>query len=162
MPKTRVVDGGHGVLTDHSIPRKPRHLESKSNWRLTTFRGFTATDRELALAYAETNQVAESRRLLRNVQPDAPVLIRLGEWEAALRADPNSTVAMVNLGVQRANSGNLAAAESLWRQALKRNPGLIEAGSNLVRLLEAAGRKNEAQEVLRGMREFEPQFTSPR
>jgi hypothetical protein len=162
MPKTRVVDGGHGVLTDHSIPRKPGHRESKADWRLTTFRGFTATDRELGLAYAETNQVAEARKLLRNVQPDAAVLVRLGDWEAALRTDPNSTVAMVNLGVQRANSGNLAAAESLWRQALKRNPGLIEAGSNLVRLLEAVGRNQEAQAVLRGMREVEPQFTSSR
>jgi hypothetical protein len=160
MPKTRVVDGGHGVLTDHSIPRKPVHRDSKQDWRLTTFRGFTATHRELGLAYAETNRLDEARKLLLSVTPDASVWIRLGNWPAALRADPNSTVAMVNLGVARANSGDLATAESLWREALKRNPGLIEAGVNLLRLFEASGRKHEAQEMLEGIRRVEPQFSA--
>ena len=161
MPKKVAVDGGHGVLTDHSIPRTRIHKDSKATWRLTTFRGFTATDRELGLAYAETNRPDEARKLLLPAAPDPAVLIRMARWEAALRADKNSIVAMVNLGVMRANAGDLASAESLWRESLARNPGLIEAGTNLLRLLEAAGRKREAQEVLNRMREFEPQFVRP-
>jgi hypothetical protein len=162
MPKKVAVDGGHGVLTDHSIPRSRIRKDSKTMWRLTTFRGFTATDRELGLAYAETNRPDESRKLLQKGAPDPAVLIRMGEWEAALRADKNSVVAMVNLGVMRANAGDFASAESLWRESLARNPGLVEAATNLFRLLEAAGRTREAQEVLSQIREFEPQFVPPR
>jgi hypothetical protein len=161
MPKTRVVDGGHGVLTDHSIPRTPVSY-SQPDPRLTTFRGFTARDRELGLAYAETNQLAESRKLLQPVPRDSAVLIRLNEWEAALRADPNSVVAMVNAGVLRARAGDLAGAESLWRQSLERNPGLIEAGANLCSLLESTDRMPEARQLMDTIRMFEPQFVRSR
>jgi tetratricopeptide (TPR) repeat protein len=157
MPKTRVVDGGHGVLTDHSIPRKSGRY-ARSNGRLTTFRSFTATNRELGLAYAEVNRLEEARKLLSHLPRDAATMVRLNEWEAALRSDPNSVVAMVNLGVLRARSGDLAAAESLWRRSLERNPGQMEAATNLHRLLEATGRLREAAELLDQIRRFEPQF----
>ncbi|HYO84123.1 MAG TPA: tetratricopeptide repeat protein [Bryobacteraceae bacterium] len=166
MPKAKVVDGGHGVLTDHSIPRRAMAKSRKDpEWRLEPFRGFTATTRELGLAYAEagetssnSSQLSEAERLMRSAPADAAVLTRLGKWEAALKADPNSVVAMVNLGVLRAAAGDHASAESLWRQALQRNPGLTAAGVNLVTLLQASGRTQQAEKLLQQLRMFEPQL----
>jgi tetratricopeptide (TPR) repeat protein len=55
MPKSRVVDGGHGVLTDHRIPRVPSEPRAGvgAGRKLVSFPGFTSDARMLGLAYAE-------------------------------------------------------------------------------------------------------------
>ncbi|HMC60614.1 MAG TPA: tetratricopeptide repeat protein, partial [Candidatus Solibacter sp.] len=53
-------------------------------------------------------------------------------------------VALVNLGRLYGSSGQLDLAIALWREALKRNPCLAEAGTNLQIALRA---KNDAAAV---------------
>jgi hypothetical protein len=177
MPKNSAADaGGHGVFTDHSIPRIRRRDAAKptSSW---TLRGFSAADkgdRELGLAYAEVGvrtgnrrEQAEALRLLKAAPQDAEVQVRLGDleqragnparaatlYQAALRQDPTAVVALVNLGRLYGSSGLLDQAIVLWREALKLNPCLAEAGTNLQ---IALGAKNDTagREAVRKAQEF--------
>ena len=168
MPKSRAADAGHGVFTDHSIPRRPGRVRNGSValWNLRGFSAADRGDRELGLAYAEIGvrtanrqQQAEAIRLLTAARPgakgDAEVQLRLADlqeragnpsqalalYQAALRQDANAVVAMVNLGRLYGSSGRLDEAIALWREALKRNPCLPEAGANLQLALRA---KNDA------------------
>jgi hypothetical protein len=173
MPKSRAADaGGHGVFTDHSIPRMtpsaPAGRAAAQPEALWQLRGFSAADagnRELGLAYAEAGvrtgsrrQQAEALRLLTAAPQDAEVQVRLADleeraghsgralalYQTALRNDPNALVALVNLGRLYGSSGQLDLAIALWREALKRNPCLAEAGTNLQIALRA---KNDAAAV---------------
>lgn len=175
MPKNRAADANHGVFTDHSIPRIPGSVRNQSaaSWRL---RGFSAADkgeRELGLAYAEIgvrtgdkNQQAEAIRLLSGKNdPEAQVRLadleeRFGHpgeavalYQAALKEDPNSVVAMVNLGRLYGSNGQLDDAIRLWRDALERNPCLAEAGTNLQIALRAK-KDTEAAEKVRAAQKF--------
>jgi hypothetical protein len=170
LPRGRVVDGGHGVLTDHSIPRRTpnRARTAPRSWRLDSFSGFAAGDRELGLAYAEValrtgdaRKAAEAQRLLLKAPPDAEVLLKVaylaqrrGEsaravelYREVLQLDPNSVTAMVNLGTLTGEAGKLGEAVALWREALERNPCLTEAATNLVRAYSATGNATRAREV---------------
>ena len=161
MPKSPAADAaGHGVFTDHSIPRVPGRgrAQPAASWNL---RGFSAADtggRELGLAYAEVGvrtgdrrQQAEAIRLLTAAPQDAEVQVRLADleeragnsgraltlYQSALRKDPNAVVALVNLGRLYGSSGLLDQAIALWREALQRNTCLAEAGANLQIALRA-------------------------
>src|SRR5215472_1960768 len=117
MPKTSALDAGHGVFTDHSIPRAPAKSPIPAittSWQLRPFSQADARDRELGLAYAEVvvrtgdpRQRAEAIRLLTAASQDAEVQSRLGSlveqrelslYQSALRQDPDQIVALVNLG----------------------------------------------------------------
>ena len=160
MPKSRAADAGHGVFTDHSIPRIPGRARPRpaASWNLRGFSAADAGDRELGLAYAEIGvrtsnrrQQAEAIRLLTAAPQDAEVQVRLADlqeragnsgralalYRAALRQDPNAVVALVNLGRLYGSSGLLDEAIALWREALKHNPCLAEAGANLQIALRA-------------------------
>jgi predicted CXXCH cytochrome family protein len=174
MPKNPAVDAGHGVFTDHSIPRNPTHMVTATSAVSWTLRGWTAADsgdRELGLAYAEAavrtgdrRQQTEAIRLLTAASQDAEAQVRLGDlqeragnpavaltlYRAALRQNPNSVVALVNLGRLYGSSGHLEEAIVLWRQALKRNPCLSEAGANLQIALRAKGDEAGVETVRRG------------
>jgi tetratricopeptide (TPR) repeat protein len=176
MPKNPAADAGHGVFTDHSIPRVPGRVRnlSAASWNLRGFSAADKGDRELGLAYAEVGvrtanqrQQAEAVRLLtaalRDSKGDSEVQVRLADLEeragnssgalalyrAALRQDANSVVAMVNLGRLYGSRGLLDEAIQLWREALKRNPCLAEAGANLQIALRAKGDIAEAEAVRR-------------
>ena len=160
MPKSRAADAGHGVFTDHSIPRIPGRAAARpaASWTLRGFSAADTGDRELGLAYAETGvrtgnrrQQAEALRLLAAAPQDAEVQVRLADleeragnsshalalYQAALRQDSNALVALVNLGRLYGSAGLLDRAIALWREALKRNPCLAEAGANLQIALRA-------------------------
>ena len=160
MPKSRAADAGHGVFTDHSIPRVPGRARARpaATWSLRGFSAADAGDRELGLAYAEIGvrtgnrrQQTEAIRLLTAAPQDAEVQVRLADlqeragnsgralelYRAALRQDPNAVVALVNLGRLYGSSGLLDEAVALWREALKHNPCLAEAGANLQIALRA-------------------------
>ena len=159
MPKARAVDGGHGVLTDHAIPRRAqKEAESARVKTLVPFRGYTATARELGLAYAELGKHQEAEKLLQSLPADAAVAVALRQWQRALALNPHDVVALVNLGAQQAAAGNVAEAERLWREALRRNPGQTAAAANLITLFEATGRKQEARAIRTGLALFEPQY----
>ncbi|MGH9664221.1 MAG: tetratricopeptide repeat protein [Bryobacteraceae bacterium] len=171
MPKRHVVDGGHGVLTDHSIPRRPSEIRDTphDHWQLEPFSSADAGTRELGLAYAEVSrrtgdsrQQREAFRLLSKASQDSQVQVRLADlerrrgnpataaalYESVLRKDPNALVALVNLGNAYGSAGRLNEAIALWRQALKRSPCLPEALANLATALEAQ-RDRSGVEALR-------------
>ncbi|MGH9722888.1 MAG: cytochrome c3 family protein, partial [Bryobacteraceae bacterium] len=137
MPKGRVVDGGHGVLTDHSIPRRAARIafEQPTPWRLAGFSRADAGDRELGLAYAEVflrtgdrRQRDEALRLLESAPPGPAVELRLGDlyqrtgqiaraetlYRSVLKQDANNVVALVNLAGVVASRGRLDDAILMW------------------------------------------------
>jgi tetratricopeptide (TPR) repeat protein len=171
MPKGRAVDGGHGVFTDHSIPRRAGAAPAPVSWRVRGFSAADAGDRESGLAYAEIylttgdkRQRSEAIRLLTSVQLDAEVEVRLADlyertgnperalplYQSALRKSPDALVALVNLGRLYGSGGQLKAAIELWRAALRRNPCVVEAGLNLQIALRATGDIEGARAVKEG------------
>jgi predicted CXXCH cytochrome family protein len=158
MPRAQAIDGNHGVLTDHGIPRIATTATPKTTtpeWKLEAFPGFPGDTRSTGLAYAQvalrtenTRQSAEAIRLLSAIPPDAETLVTLADLSAragdakgareryaqAYRLNPRSQVILVNLGTCEAEVGNIARARSLWITALTLNPGLTEAAVNLRKL----------------------------
>jgi len=160
MPKSRVVDGGHGVLTDHSIPRRAVRIafEQPFPWRLVGFSAADSGHRELGLAYAEVflrtgdhRQRDEALRLLEAAPSDPAVDLRLADlyqrssqlaraetlYRTVLKRDANNLVALVNLAGIVAARGQLNEAIPMWRRALDQNPCLEEATVNLITALQA-------------------------
>jgi hypothetical protein len=164
MPKSAAIDAQHGVFTDHSIPRVPVKSAAASTWRLRAFAGMTGGNRELGLAYSEVamrtgdpRQRAEAIRLLKSAPQDAEVQTRLAFllddaalYQSALKQDSSQIPALVNLGRLLGSQGFLDRAIALWRDALRRNPCLEEAGANLQIALRAMGDNAAADVVKRG------------
>jgi tetratricopeptide (TPR) repeat protein len=171
MPKGHVEGGGHGVLTDHSIPRIPPKTakEARNVWKLRPFSPADAGKRELGLAYAEvaartgdTRQVQEALRLLTDVHGDAQVELRLADlyqrtgnpqralllYRSVLQKDPGSEAALVNLGNLYAAVNDLDDAVLLWREAIRREPCQPEAARNLQTAYRARGQNKEISAVL--------------
>lgn len=171
LPRAQAADGGHGVLTDHAIPRKPSSPEpapAEAGWKLEPFLG-GAAPREAGLAYAEVGvrtgnlrQQNQAIRLLSQGKLDAEVAVRLGDlmqrqgriveaeklYREAIRLQPpGPLVALVNLGVIHGSRGEYEAAIRRWRSALEKSPGQREATVNLARVLRALGRADEADRV---------------
>ncbi len=142
MPKSRVVDGGHGVLTDHRIPRIPSEPRTGATTgrKLVPFPGFTADARMLGLAYAEVtlqskDQFHEREALillseaLSRYATEPELLTRLafihetrnetGQalklYEAALRAEPHRASQFVIAAV---NAGRIYAARGEMKRAI--------------------------------------------
>jgi hypothetical protein len=176
MPKQRVVDGGHGVLTDHSIPRGAKSGSRTPNWKLRVWPGYESGRRELGLAYAEVSLRTQNRQqrdaaieLLEAAAPDPEVMVRLGYlleqkgdvtraaqlYRDGSRLQPNAVTALVNLGAIEGRRGNYDSAITLWRRALVANPAQPEAARNLSLLLRALGRTSEAAQVETTLRAFE-------
>ncbi|MEO8126091.1 MAG: multiheme c-type cytochrome [Bryobacteraceae bacterium] len=173
MPRARVVDGGHGILTDHSIPKRPRKIafEGAGVWKLEPFLG-GGEARELGLAYAEVGlrtgdrrQQDEAIRLLSSISVDPEVAVRLGDLlqrkgntaraEQLYALAPNSIAALVNLGGIYGARGEYSKAIKLWRSALEKNPGQREASLNLALTLRSLGLADDAAKVEASMRRFQ-------
>jgi len=171
MPKGHAEGGGHGVLTDHSIPRIPSHMatESRNLWRLRPFSAADAGPRELGLAYAETTartgdmrQLQEALRLLPDAGQDAQVELRLADlyqrtdnpqraavlYRSVLQKDPGSEVALVNLGNLYAAANDFDNAILLWREAIRREPCQPEAARNLQTAYRARKQNRELTALL--------------
>jgi tetratricopeptide (TPR) repeat protein len=142
MPKSRAVDGGHGVLTDHRIRRVPSApgAEALAGRKLVSFPGFASDARMLGLAYAEvalrSNDPFHQREawlLLREALPrhatEPELLTRLAFihearneteqalrlYEAALRAEPRRAQQFVIAAV---NAGRIYAARGEMGRAI--------------------------------------------
>ena len=166
MPKTQSADAGHGVLTDHSIPRvvprvgKPPVPPVPTD--LVSFLG-TAGDRALGLAYAELGDKRAKEHLLRADPADWPVRLRLAVletdpiraaalYESVLKEKPGETSALVNLGAIYASAGRTEQAATLWERALAANPAIEEAVLNLSQIRPAAA----AEIILKRYLELNP------
>ncbi len=163
MPRAQTSDGGHGVMTDHSIPRKPRRPDQSAT--RTNIRAFLgdADDRALGLALAELALPRAKEHLLRAKPADAEVRLRLAPletnpsraaalYESVLELNPTQPVALVNLGTLYAQRGRTEEAAKLWKRALDSNPAIEEAVINLTRVLP----KEEAKAILNRYRLFNP------
>ncbi len=189
MPRLRALDGGHGVMTDHSIPRLPGKTTGAdgATRKLIPLAGFASDERMLGLAYAEVALSSgdrflesEASRLLTaalKAHPhEAELLTQLGflhqqrgdearagrAYEIALQVDPHRTVALVNLAGVYAAQGRIEEAIKLWREALDRNAGLTEGSVNLARAYRAQGRLEQAREVLQRALRFDPDSRAAR
>jgi hypothetical protein len=141
MPKARVADANHAVMTDHSIPRIPKASAPQPEPALVIFLG-PADDRAVGLAYAELGDSRARQYLLRATQKDWQVSLRLAVlepdparaiklYESVLRDNPGETAALVNLGSLYAKTGRMDDAGRLWEKALEANPATEEAVLNL-------------------------------
>jgi hypothetical protein len=166
MPKVKAVDAGHGVLTDHSIPRVARAPEPPVKTELNAFLG-TRDDRALGLAWAELGESRAREFLMRAKPADWPVRLRLAVlepdaeraaalYESVLRDNPSETAALVNLGSLRARTGRMEDAGRLWERAIAANPGIEEAVLNLSRIRPVA----EARAMVRRYLELNPASTA--
>jgi len=158
MPRKKVIDVQHAAYTDHSIRLRPAgaHNVARKGCSIEAFPGMNATDRDLALAYAQiaTEQNdsecgARAFDLLRKVEPmnsrDAAVLMQLGYqydfrakdreaialYERALAADPSQITAAINLGAALRKLGQVQRATALWKDVLGRSPASEAASVNL-------------------------------
>lgn len=79
MPRVKAIDAGHGVFTNHAIPRRPglRPGAADSVWRLRPFSPAEAGDREMGLAYAElfdrTRDERHRREAMRLLGPNVRI-----------------------------------------------------------------------------------------
>ena len=76
----------------------------------------------------------------------------------AIRLDPTSVEALVNLGVAQRDIGDLGAAELSYRKALELAPNDAIARNNLGNVLSADRRHDEAQEQYRRAIDLNPSY----
>jgi predicted CXXCH cytochrome family protein len=162
MPKSHVIDGGHGVLTDHNLSGRGSVPQSGHSTELTAFLG-DPDDRSLGLAYAGLGDPRARAYLLRAKPADPEVRLRLASmetdagraaalYESVLRENPYSTVALVNLGSLYAGAGRMEEAGHLWERALDSNPAIEAAVLNLAQIKPPA----EARVILQRYLGFNP------
>lgn len=164
MPKSPVADdGGHGVMTDHSIPAHARKANPAPRARNLKAIVGTEDDRALGIAYTQLGDLRAREYLLRADPADAEVKLRLAFldrdaaraaalYESVLRLNPTQPVALVNLGAIYARAGRVQDAARLWERALAANPATEEAVLNLAEIRPAA----EARTILRRYLEYNP------
>jgi tetratricopeptide (TPR) repeat protein len=169
MPKAAAVDAGHGVFTDHSIPREGKRAGKPSGERqLRAFLG-VADDRALGIAYAEAGDARAGGYLQRAQPTDAEVLLRLATldrdprksavlYQAVLRLQPANATALANLGVIYAQAGRQEEAAELWQRSLDANPAIEGVALNLSQVLPVA----KARAALERYLEFNPGSTAVR
>lgn len=185
MPKAATVDAQHVVLTDHSIPRRPRTASSASRWeeQLVAFNGGPASPRDLALAYAIVAQrkngsvyQERARDLLQKAERESPedveVLMYLAElyrnggqsdlavplYERAIRLSPDQVTGSVGLGSIQMEHGRYADAIRLWEDALAKNAGLELVRVNLAMAYWRTGNSRAAEAHLARAVDLSPGF----
>ena len=185
MPRGPANDVQHVVFTDHTI-RKPSAVVPKSvapanASELVPYYSYTATTRDLALAYAQValrdrNEADRQRAfaLLKQAvdqgTADAPALVYLAEfyrdakdddralplYEQVWRMDRTQYAAAAALGAYRMQRGSTAAAIELWRAALAMNPAMTLVRVNLAAALLRTGQVDEAKAILEKALELNP------
>ncbi len=183
MPRGPASDVQHVVFTDHSIRRTPggAGVTPNPNAELEPFPPYTATTRDLALAYAvvalrDRNATDRDRAfpLLQQAAEqgtaDATALVYLAEfyrdanddahalplYQQVWQMDRTQYAAAAALGAYQMQSGNLTAAIELWREALALNPAMTLVRVNLAIALVRTGNPDEAKAVLERALELNP------
>ncbi len=81
----------------------------------------------------------------------------IAQIEEALKVNPNSSPAFINLGAVRMRSGEAKEAEAAFRKAIEIDPASVDAKLALANFLWAAGRPPEAEIALKEALVTEPQ-----
>ena len=156
MPRLSTSDIAHDQVTDHDIERRPHHqlsVTSADPVELVPVAGFTASDRELGLAYAQwatthNDAVAGARAL---------TLLRRAETAETAGAD--DAPLHENLGFMEQRAGDNAAAEREYRQALAANPYSLVASTDLAILDLRSGPATESAQLLERLITADPAQT---
>jgi hypothetical protein len=183
MPRGPTSDIQHVVFTDHSIRRRPSGSGTApaSYSELVPYPSYTATTRDLALAYAvvslRDHNTADRERafpLLKQAAEqgtaDAQALAYLAEfyrdakddahalpiYQQVWRMDKSQYAAAAALGAYQMQSGNLTAAIQLWRNALALNPAMTLVRVNLAQALLRTGNLNDAKVTLEKALQLNP------
>jgi len=189
MPKRPATDAEHVVLTDHSIPRRPRRESTPphSEAELVPFGGTPASPRDLALAYAikaigqrsgadRTRALGLLENASREAPNDAEVLMFLAEryraddkndlarplYQRAITLDPSQVTASVGLGGIMMERGDYAEAIRLWTDALSKNSGLELVRLNFAVALMRTGQRAAAIAMLEKANALNPAFAPAR
>lgn len=191
MPRGPATDIQHVVFTDHSIRRKPTGSPVKpagntgvapaSDAEISPYPSYSATTRDLALAYAvvalRDHNTADRERafpLLKQAAEqgtaDAQALAYLAEfyrdakddahalpiYQQVWRMDRSQYAAAAALGAYQMQRGNPAEAIRLWREALTLNPAMTLVRVNLAQALLRTGNPGEARAALEQALQFNP------
>jgi hypothetical protein len=183
MPRGPAGDIQHVVFTDHSIRRKPAGsgVAPAPASELVPYASYTATTRDLALAYAvvalRDHNTADRERafpLLKQAAEqgtaDAQALVYLAEfyrdakddahalpiYQQIWRMDKTQYAAAAALGAYQMQRGNLAEAIQLWKEALALNPAMTLVRVNLATALLRTGHQDEARATLEKALELNP------
>lgn len=189
MPSNPTSDIDHVVFTDHSIRRRPAPASAAPapDANLVLFGGGTASPRDLGLAYAMVGlrdgngtYVDRAFQLLKEAaaqgSADSVALAYLAQlyrdrnddahalplYEEVWRADKTQSAVYAALGAYWMQLKNVDQAIVFWNHALDISPALLLVRINLARALLSAGRKQEAQDVLRKALDFNPAFQPAR
>ncbi len=181
MPSRSTADISHEQVTDHNIERRPSGQErSVPSGNLVPAGGFTASDRDLGLAYAQMaqrgDQAAGHRAfdLLTKAEHDGgfdeQLALNLGflyqvsgspaqakvEYERALQVNPHEPAALSNLAVLQAGTGHITEAIALLQTLVGADPSQTAAGINLARLQCGTGQGNAAQGTVKRLQDLNP------
>jgi predicted CXXCH cytochrome family protein len=178
MRKSSASDAQHVVLTDHSIPRRPRIRSvaagDLSHSELVPFDGSKPSTRDLALAYAiaaigkttgpdRERATALLEASVRQNPDDSETLLYLAEiyrtgrknelaiplYRRAIQLDPTQATGSVGLGGVLMERGDLSGSIPLFRDALSKNAGLQLVRMNLAVALWQTGDRAGAESILR-------------
>jgi predicted CXXCH cytochrome family protein len=180
MPSLAARDAPHAAFTDHSIPRRPVIPALPGARELEPFSA-SATVRDTALAWARIanaqrrpDDFERARTLAARAfdngarDPDLVTALafledRAGSEERAfqlyemLRRNADlGAEGMVNLGSGYAVRGRLEEAADLWRDAVRRSPGLEAGWVKLATVLAALRRPGEAIAAVRSCLDYHP------
>ena len=78
------------------------------------------------------------------------------EYQMALEADPNSSLAAGDLALLRAEQHQYAEASRLWKQVFDHDPSQLGAGMNLAVVECGLGKRSDALATLDRILEFSP------
>jgi hypothetical protein len=183
MPHGPANDIQHVVFTDHSIRRRPTSsgVMPSSNAELVPYPSYTASTRDLALAYAvvalRDHNAADRERafpLLKQAAEqgiaDAQALAYLAEfyrdakddahalpiYQRVWQMDKSQYAAAAALGAYQMQRGNMNEAIQLWREALALNPAMVLVRVNLAKALVRTGNSREARAQVEQALRFNP------
>jgi predicted CXXCH cytochrome family protein len=178
-------DIAHEQVTDHWIRKRVSEdrLPLATTGDLIAVGGFTADDRDLGLAYAQMaargdrpageramELLARAEKQPGGAAGDHELHAQLGflhqlagendaaaaEYEKALQADPNDSLAAGNLALIAAGRHDMADAARLWASVFGRDPVELGAGLNLAVVQCGAGQGSAAVKTLTRVLEFSP------
>jgi predicted CXXCH cytochrome family protein len=178
-------DIAHEQVTDHWIKKRisKERVPLASSGELEPVGGMIAGDRDLGLAYAQMaergNQQAGERAISlleraksteSGARHDHELHAQLGflkqlsgkpaaaveEYQMALDADPDSSLAAGDLALLRAGQHQYAEASRLWEQVFEHDPSQLGAGVNLAIVECGMGERGAAFATLDRILEFSP------
>ena len=182
MPREKSGDVAHEQVTDHRIQRRPSKQVPEGATDLTLVGGGTASDRDLGLAYfqfAKHGDPQSGRKAMALLQqaernsdthadPDlhralgflahlsGDALTATLEYQAALRTDPQDSIAAGDLAILDARAGDPKSAVVLLGQVSQNDPGETAASMDLAMIECAIGNPQGATMALHHLLEFSP------